>query len=214
MPITLELIMLPSAAGGVPTLAPRWVIWGISASATTTPTAVTLAIALAPSNGIREPNVFLAPAIGLSLPHFGLIAWNDGFMPTWPTLTTTAAAAQIPAIGATVVSVVCRASWSSSCSPAALVAAPGWEISANTVRIAVETPSMTFGPMNIRETSPAARTTAPFRSVLLATLPCLRASLRRLGVAFSVLLGSAMGSEGVQGGRDRGVHLVGDPSAE
>src|ERR1051326_4699937 len=30
MPITLELISDPRAAGGVPTLAPRWVSWGIT----------------------------------------------------------------------------------------------------------------------------------------------------------------------------------------
>ena len=98
-------------------LAPRWVSCGTSAIATTMPTAATLAIALNPSKAIRGPNTFLNPVSGLSLPKLGLIGWKLGLNETWATLTRSPATRHIPAIGATVVSIVCRAIWSSPCSP-------------------------------------------------------------------------------------------------
>src|SRR5581483_2570926 len=107
MLITPEPISDARAAGGVPTLAPSWVSWGIRATATTAPTAPTLAIALAPSNGIRLlKNVFLKPVTGLSFPQLGLIGWNVGLKPTRATLAATPANRHMPAIGATVVNIV------------------------------------------------------------------------------------------------------------
>src|SRR5262249_39770443 len=99
MLITPEPISDARAAGRVPTLAPRWVSWGTRASATTAPTALTLAIALAPSNGMRvEKNVFLKPVAGLSFPKLGLSGSMVGFQPTWATLAVTPANRHMPAI--------------------------------------------------------------------------------------------------------------------
>ncbi len=116
-------------------------------------------------------NRFLKPLIGLSFLKFGLSGWKVGLKPTWATLAVTPANRHMPAIGATVVSISVSPSCISECSPAAVVAAPGWEISAKIVRIELLTPSTTFGPMNSSPASPAASTTALFVSVLLATFP-------------------------------------------
>ena len=104
----LEPIKLPSAAGGVPTLAPKCVICGTSAIAATVPTTATLASDFPSSKIARVPNRFLAPAAGLTRLMSGLSAVNDGLNPTCATLARTPTAMHIPAIGATVVSSVCR----------------------------------------------------------------------------------------------------------
>ena len=75
----------------------------------------------------------------------------------------------------------------SAWSPAALVASPGLEICPKVERIESATPETTAGPTARSPISPAARTTAPLRSVLLATCPCFRDSRFFLGVGFSVL---------------------------
>src|SRR3954471_2582315 len=71
--------------------------------------------------------------------------------------------------------------------------------------------SSIFGPKADRASRPASRMKAPLMSAERATWPFLRASSRRLGVAFSVLPSAmALGRlEGVEGGHDRGLELVG-----
>ena len=131
--------------------------------------------------------MFLAPVIGLIFLKSGLIALSDGLSDTWATFTSTPAAAHMAAIGATVPRIVCRNAENSAWSPAALVASPGLEICANVERIEPVTPETIDGPMASRPTRPAASTTEPLRSMLLATWPCLRASFFCLAVGFSVL---------------------------
>ena len=121
MPMMLELISIPSAAGGVSMLAPRFVSWGRSAIATTMPTARTFESALSPSLAMRMPNTFLNPVTGLIFLKSGLIACAVGLNDTWATFTITPAAMHKPAIGATVVRIVCIPAENSSCRPAAVV---------------------------------------------------------------------------------------------
>src|SRR3954471_4702667 len=161
-------------------------MWGRNALSTTHATTLTLTRFLTSSTSPCLPTMRLRPACGLSRLKLGLSAWVLGRMPTWARLTTIPAAAQAPTIGATqeaAVPPLC-----SSRSPTVLIvtgslplpaASESWMPSA--IRWTIE------GPVTPRVSRPASTTTAPLRSCDLATLPCLRASSRRLGVAFSVL---------------------------
>src|SRR4051794_9267349 len=60
-------------------------------------------------------------------------------------------------------------------------------MSANAARMSVWSTATRCGAVALSANSAARSTTAPLRSALLATWPFLRASWRRLGVAFSVL---------------------------
>src|SRR4051794_24256495 len=192
---------------------------GRNALSTTHATTLTLMMFLTSSTRPCLPTMRLRPVCGLSRLKLGLRAWVLGRMPTWARLTTIPAAAQAPTIGATheaAVPPLC-----SSRSPTVLIvtgslpppaASESWMPSAIRWTIA--------GPVTPSVSSPASTTTAPLRSCDLATLPCLRASSRRLGVAFSVLSGSAIAlppsgdPQGLERGADVLLQLGAQPAGD
>ena len=108
-------------------------------------------------------------------------------MPTWATFESTADscadARDRPDRGGSVI----IAAWTSAPSPAAEATVFGWAIWPKASCMEAPTPETTLGPSEAIAMRPAIRISAAFRSVLLATWPFLRASVWRLGVAFSVL---------------------------
>jgi hypothetical protein len=131
----------------------------------------------------------------------GLSALPEGRRPTMPTLAATPASMQASAIGATASSVALPASIISMPMPC-LETMLGSEIRSMAPRITPPMRCTSPGPAEPIAMMPAISTTAPWRSVERATWPFSRASLRFLGVAFSVF-SPAIRPPGSLGGRHR-----------
>src|SRR4051812_33494139 len=158
--------------------------------------------------------MFLKPEIGFSRLGSGLSAWRCGLPPTCTTLTRTPAATQVRITGAA--ARAAARTWLDISGPRPRwLTMSGVEIRPNASRIEVWSTSTRCGAVALSANSAANMTIAPLRSWLLATEPFFRASCRFLGVAFSVLSPpEAMSGDlqGVQGGGDRLLELVGDPA--
>jgi hypothetical protein len=186
---------LPSWLGVIPTIWPTFASCGTSASATTAATTATLATAFPDSNTIRGPNTFLIPVAGLMRLMSGLIAPSEGRMPTCAMFAISPAAMHTAAIGATVASITCIPVSNRPWRPAAVAIACGRAISWNIALIAWPASLTIVGASDEIAIRPAISTSAPLKSVLLATWPFFRASVRRFGVAFSVLSAFAIGAQ-------------------
>src|SRR5688500_11935343 len=185
---------------------------GSRAIAATAPTTDTLTIDLAPSNSPCGPKRFLAPDSGLIRLGSGLMACVRGLPPTWATLTSTPATTHTRITGAVArpTDVACAAS--SAPSPR-WPTTDGVAISVKTSCISRCRTSKRFGAVALSAISAASNTTALLRSIERGIWPFLRASSRRLGVAFSVLSPAMSGHpERLEGGADAALQLVGDPA--
>src|ERR1700754_1484527 len=137
-------------------------------------------------------------------------------MPTCSRLTTIPVIAQTPTIGARQISTFLPLVISRS-PIVALVTASRWPPSASVEEIPVPRRWTIEEPVRPITNRPASSVMAPERSVDLATCPDLRASSRRLGVAFSVLSGSAIcghllaEADALEGGPDVGLQLGAEP---
>src|SRR3954470_887430 len=220
MPSTVCESFDTRSPGAIPTSAARSWSFGTTANAVMAPTIATLVRFFALSNRMFGPNRFLKPLSGSSRLKSGLMPWNDGFSFTWPTFEMTPKARQTSATGATASTAVRPFSMKSRPMPPA-VSACGWATIASVARMEAPICSQMCGPQIDRANSPASSTTAPFRSGLFATCPFLRASSRRLGVAFSVFSPPPPAmpphlplrdADGVEGGHDALLELVADPA--
>src|SRR5919198_2419082 len=204
----------PNSTGEMPTMPPNSGSLGSRATATIAATAPSLAIDLAVSTIALGPKRFFAPAIGFRRLGSGLSALPEGLKPTMPTLTATPASTQASAIGATA---------SRMASPAELISVPipctetmsGERVCAIAPRRASAMRSTSLEPKAPMATIPASSTIATCRSFERATWPRRRASLRRLGVAFSVLSPAMSGHpDRLEGGADVLLQLAGDPPGD
>ena len=160
-------------------------IFGTIAEATTAVITSTFATPLPASKAEFGPNRRLMPAAGLSRFGSGFSACMFRRGRTWATFTSTPAARQTNRIGATAAAAAPKALDSSEPMPSRLTTS-GVEISVRPWYIEFSSCPVSFGPKEPSATSAASITIAPFMSFERATCPFLRASLRRLGVGFSV----------------------------
>src|SRR4051794_1884867 len=213
---TLDASMGSTRAGGMPTSAASSSSLGKTARAAIAPTRPTLARFLPVSNTARIPKRFLKPVIGLSFLKSGLIAPGVGRMPVCRTLITTPVNAQTAITGPAERAALPKTADRMAPTPSRLTTS-GVATSASTMRIDSSIRSIIAGPKADSASSAASRTTAPLRSADLATWPFLRASSRRLGVAFSVLSLPAMRSphpQRVKSGGHRVLQLVMEPARD
>src|SRR3954447_12759362 len=216
MPRTVCASVGMSSLGGSPTSAASSSSLGRTAMAVTAPTAVTLTRFLAPSKSALGPKMFFAPCSGFRRFGSGFSAPRCGRPPTCTTLTrmpvtrhtATTGAAASPAERACSETSAPRPLWSTT---------SGVVMSANAARMSVWSTATRCGAVALRANSAASSTTAPLRSALLATWPFLRASWRRLGVAFSVLSpppppAISRHPERLERGADAALELVGEPA--
>src|SRR3954454_3325761 len=185
MPSTVWASFDTRSPGAMPTSAERSCSFGTTANAEIAPTIATLVRFFAPSNRRFGPKRFLKPLSGSRRLKSGLMPWNDGFSFTWPTFATTPNTRQTIATGATASTAVRPFCMNSLPMPPAVIAC-GWAIIASVDFIEMPICSQMCGPQIDSANSAESSTIAPFRSGLFATWPFLRASSRRLGVAFSV----------------------------
>src|SRR3954454_11753372 len=213
MPRTVCASVGISSLGGSPTSAASSSSLGSTAMAVTASTAVTLTRFLAPSKSALGPKMFFAPCSGFRRFGSGFSAPRCGRPPTCTTLTrmpvtrhtATTGAAASPAERACSETSAPRPLWSTT---------SGVVMSANAARMSVWSTATRCGAVALRANSAASSTTAPLRSALLATWPFLRASWRRLGVAFSVLSPPATSGhlQRLQSGSDARLELVAQPA--
>src|SRR5436190_10825741 len=220
MPSTVWASFDTRSPGAMPTSAARSSSLGTTAKAVMMPTITTLVRFFAPSNRMFGPNRFLKPLRGSIRLKSGLRPWSEGLGFAVTTYARTPKTRLTIAIGATASAAVGPVSMNTRPSPAG-VSARGWAIIARVSCIEAPSWFQMWGPQIESAKSAESRTTAPFRSGLFATWPFLRASSRRLGVAFSVfspppgampphpLLCSV---DRLEGGHDALLELVADPA--
>src|SRR4051812_20770013 len=158
--------------------------------------------------------MFLKPLTGFSRLGSGLRAPTWGLPPTCAMLTSRAAATHVKITGAAANAAALPWLESSGPRPRWLTTS-GEAMRAKASRIEAWSTSTRCGAVALSANSAANMTTAPLRSADLATCPFLRASDRRLGVAFSVLsppVAMSGDPQRLERGGDRVLQLVGDPA--
>src|SRR3954447_12763131 len=185
---------------------------GSTANAVMAPTIRSLVMFLPVSNSTFGPNSCLAPAIGLSFFAFGFRPAELNLGRTCTKLPSRPKPMHVSAIGPTVIPAVlplCQ----KICPSVPAVTCRGLDIIPIVERIDWPSVSITCGPQIDSAMRPPMSTSAPLRSCDRAICPFLRASSRRLGVAFSVLSPPPAISRHLQG-LEGGAHALRELDAD